>query len=101
MVLPDFDTDIIPEKFDFYGDIGYDYMLEIDEDIYRIEYVLDFYKIKKKHKKLLYNIMANIQSNGNELTKYKDDFAGLMKATDELRKENSELRKQNEKLQNN
>jgi hypothetical protein len=60
----------IPEDFDFYGDVvkGYDYMLETDENLARIEFILSKYDIKKKDKKRLYNILANIQRDVGNLS---------------------------------
>ena len=72
---PDFDVEIIPQEFDYYGNIHFDHKLEIDENMGRIEYVLSFYDLKRKHKKLIYNIMANIQNSTHELNKYKEDYA--------------------------
>ena len=61
----------IPDDFDFYGDDvkGYDYMIETDENLARIEFILNKYNIKKKDKKRLYNIMANIQRDMGVLSK--------------------------------
>ena len=80
MSLEGFDEDVI--DIDFYGDIKFDPMTEIDDSLHDIETILHKYDIKKKHKQKLYNVMANIQATASIMNREALDKIEVRKLND-------------------